>query len=98
MGRENNAARLNQRLNSGQIKRAGGIEDLQNSDQHQNRAKHCVQNEFYGGVYFAIVPPNSDQEIHRNQHHFPENEKQEKIQRNKYADYAGFENQQANEE
>jgi len=39
-----------------------------------------VQDEFDCGVDAALVAPNADQQGHRNQHHFPEEEEEEKIQ------------------
>src|SRR6185503_1112576 len=36
-----------------------------------------------------LVPPDGDQEIHGNQHQFPEKEEQEKIERQKDADDTG---------
>ena len=70
----------------------------QNRHQHQNRAEHRVQNEFQRGVNSPFVAPDADQEIHRDQHHFPEQEKQEQIERDEDADDAGFKHQQRDKE
>ncbi len=35
------------------------------------------------------MPPHRDQEVHRHQHHFPEEEEQEEIERREHADDAG---------
>ena len=43
------------------------------------------------------MSPDADQEIHRDQHHFPEQEEQEQVQRNEHADHSGFQNQQRDE-
>src|ERR1035437_8514271 len=53
------------------------------SYQHQERADHCVYEEFNSSINFVFPTPNSDHEIHRNQHDFPENIEQKKIQRDK---------------
>src|SRR6185437_10257491 len=62
------------------------------------RTEHGVQNKLQRGVDFPPVSPDADEEVHRNQHHFPEQEKEEKVQRAKNADHAGFEHQQNDEE
>ncbi len=40
------------------------------------------------------MSPQCDQEIHRHQHHFPEQEKQEQIEREEHADHAAENPQQ----
>src|ERR1700733_9683438 len=94
---KNDPASLNHRLNRWQIKCSRVVEKPQDADQHQNRSEHRVQNKFDGRVDSALVSPNSNQEIHGDQHHFPEKEKQEQVQRNKNADYSSFQYKQANE-
>src|SRR5229473_5066421 len=44
------------------------------------------------------MPPNANQQRHGNQHHFPEKEEKEKIQREKYAYNADFQHQQHHKE
>src|SRR5229473_3465426 len=63
-------------------------------ESREGRARHRVEDEFHGGVYAALVPPNADQQRHGNQHHFPEKEEEEEIQREKHADNADFQHQQ----
>ena len=74
-------ARLNHLLDRRQIKCAGGVVQPDNCHQHQNRAGHGVQNEFHRGVNAPLVSPDADQEVHGDQHHFPEQEEQKQIQR-----------------
>src|SRR4029077_6970815 len=81
-----------------QIKRTAELIEPDHGHEHQNRAEHGVNNEFDRGVDAAFVPPDSDQEVHGDEHGFPEKEEEKKIERNKDADHAGFEHQQADEE
>src|SRR5271169_5495603 len=46
----------------------------QNRQQHQHRTRQSVEEKFDGGVEFARASPNADQQIHRHQHRFPEDE------------------------
>ena len=68
----------------------------QDSHEHQDRAEHRVQHEFQRGVNAAAVAPDANQEVHRDQHHFPEQKEQEQVERNKDADHSCFEHQQRN--
>ena len=43
------------------------------------------------------VAPNADQEVHGEEHDFPEDEEEEEVERKKNADHAGFEDQQHDE-
>ena len=50
----------------------------------------CVKRKnFDGGVDAALVPPDPDEEIHRDEHQFPEEVEQEQIERQEDADDAG---------
>ena len=73
--------------------RARGVYQVQDRDQHQDRAEHRVQDELEGGVIFAPVPPDSDQEVHRDQHQLPEHVKQKQIDRQQRAQQAHLEHQ-----
>src|SRR5712671_2064453 len=68
------------------------------ADEHENRAGHGVQHEFDGGVDAPLVSPDADQEIHGDQHDFPEQEEEKEVKREKHADDADFEHQQHDEE
>src|SRR5690348_4080643 len=95
--RERKLAICEQGLNCGQVKRMRGVIQPQNRHQHQDRANHCVQNEFQRGVNFAPVSPDADEEVHRNEHHFPEHEKEEEVERAENANHAGLEHEQHGE-
>src|SRR5271170_4053299 len=105
MRRNLDVAALQARNELGQIKgaqeaarSAAEIVKPQNRHQHQNGAKHGVENKFHGGVDAARVAPYADQEIHGNQRQFPENEEEEQVERNENADHGRFDYQQRDEE
>jgi hypothetical protein len=83
-------------LNSVEIKRAAQVVEPEDGNQHQDRAEHRVQNEFHGCIDPAIVTPDSDHEIHRDQGEFPENEKQKEVERKKDADHGRLDHQNRN--
>ena len=80
------------------IKRASLAIQPDNSDEHQCRAGHGVQEEFHCSVNPPLVSPDSDEERHGNEHHFPEQEEEEKIQRNEHANDTDFQQQHHDEE
>jgi hypothetical protein len=65
----------------------------QNTQQHQHRAGQSVQEEFDGSVKLTRPAPNSDQQVHRHEHRFPEHEEQEKIERHEDAQHARLQHQ-----
>ncbi len=95
--RQQNHSRLQLRLNIRQIKRSGQVVQPQNRHQHQHGAEHGVQNKFHRGINSSPVSPDSNQEIHRNQREFPEEEKEQQIERDENADHGRFDHQQRNE-
>jgi hypothetical protein len=78
--------------------RAGGVIKPQDADQHEDRSSHGVQNKFDGGVNAAVVAPDADQQVHGDEHHFPEEEEKEKVEGEEDADDANFEKQDGDEE
>src|SRR3954447_771200 len=68
------------RCQLGQVKGKIGLEiEDQHGDQHEHAAKHGVEKEFDGGILPPGSAPDADQEVHRQQHQFPENIEEEKI-------------------
>ena len=65
----------------------------QNAQQHQDGAGQGVEEEFDGGVEFARASPDPDQQVHRDEHGFPEHEEEEEIERHKDAEHAGLKKQ-----
>ena len=60
----------------------------QDRDQHEQAAALGEDEELDRGVEAMLVAPQRDQEIHRHQHQFPEEEEQEQIERQEHADHA----------
>ena len=54
------------------------IED-QHTDQHQRTAEHRIQEKFDRSIFPPRPTPDANQEIHRQQHQFPEDEEQEEV-------------------
>ena len=71
----------------------------QNGGQHEDAADHGVDEEFHGGVDAPLrVPPDPDQQVHGNQHHFPENVKKEKVKGDENPDHARLQEEEADHE
>ena len=68
----------------------------QHREQHQHRAEQRIKEKLDRGIKLARAAPDADQQIHRNQHRFPENEEQKEIQRHEDAQHTGLENQKPN--
>ena len=69
----------------------------QDGDQHQHAADERVQEELDRGVFLPRPSPDADQEVHRQQHHFPEHVKQEEIESQKDTQHSRLENQKQDE-
>ena len=68
----------------------------QDSQQHQHRAGQRVQEKLDRRVQPAVAAPHADQEIHRHQHHFPEQVEEEEIERHENAQHAHLQQQEQN--
>ncbi len=66
----------------------------QDREQHQHRTSQRIEEKFDGRVEAAFAAPDSDEEVHRDEHHFPENVKEDEIERHENAEHAGLEEQQ----
>ena len=91
------AARVGRECGHVKRRRRGVVVQPQHRQQDQDRAQQGVQEELDRGVFAPRAAPDADQEIHRQQHHFPEDVEQEEIQRHEHADHAGVEHQQQGE-
>src|SRR5580704_5759832 len=96
--RQNQCARLERLLNQRKVEGARGVVEPQNADKHKDGAGHGVQDEFDGGVDAAVMAPNADEQVHRNQHYFPEEEEEEEVERKEDADDSDFQQQDGDEE
>ncbi len=65
----------------------------QQRDQDEDAAEQGVEEELDGGVLAARAAPDADQEVHGQEHDFPEDVEQEEIQRQERAQHAGFQKQ-----
>ncbi len=77
----------------GQIKGAREVVKVKNPGKHQGRADHGVEDKFDRGVNTALVTPDANQEIHGNEHDFPEHEEKDQIERGKDTNHSGFESE-----
>ena len=66
----------------------------QDREQHQHRTSQRIEEEFDRRVQPPLAAPHADQEIHRHEHHFPENVEQHEIERHENAEHAGLQQQQ----
>ena len=66
----------------------------QDAQQHEHAARECVQEKLDGGVEFPGSAPDTDDEVHRDQHEFPEHVEEEEIEGQEYADHAGLQEQE----
>ena len=57
-------------------------------------AEQRVQEKLDRRIFAARAAPDADEEIHRQQHHFPEDVEQEEVERQKRADHARFQEQE----
>src|SRR6202022_4689506 len=98
-----NGAGLQHLLNGGQIESAARhgagaqIVNPDDADEHEDGAGHGVEDELDGGVDAALVPPDANEEIHGDEHHFPEEEEEEEVKGEEDADDANFQHQQHDE-
>ena len=66
----------------------------EDGDQEQDAACEGVEKKLDGGIQPIRSSPDTDQEIHRNQHGFPKHIEQDEIQRDKDADHGAFHHEQ----
>ena len=78
--------------------RAGGVlvqeVEPQDRDQHENAARHGVEEELDRRVHSPRAAPHADQEVHRNQHRFPEDVEQQQVGGEESAEHPALERQQ----
>ena len=64
--------------------------DRQDADEHEHRSGQGIQEKLDGGIKLSGAAPYSDQEIHGNQHDFPEHIKDQEIERHEDAEHSGL--------
>ncbi len=67
-------------------------------DQQQDRSRHRVNEEFERRIDLPRPAPNANQQGHRDEHEFPENEEENEVQGAEDPDHGGFHDQQADHE
>src|SRR5216683_811352 len=70
------------------------VVQAEHREQYQDRAEQGVEEKLDGGVLAPRATPYADEEVHRQQHHFPENVEEEKIERYEDAHHPGVEQHQ----
>src|ERR671923_1095858 len=71
--------------------RLGGEIERQNGEQHQHAAKQCVEEKLDCRVLAPRAAPDPNEKIHRQEHHFPENIKEKKIESAENSHHSGVE-------
>ena len=75
--------------------RLAGLEvEGDDAEQHQHRAEQGVEEELDRGVELPRPAPDADDEVHRHQHHFPEDVEEEEVERAEDAQHPDFEEQE----
>ncbi|MCG3118110.1 MAG: hypothetical protein ALAOOOJD_00244 [bacterium] len=69
----------------------------ENRHQHQQAADHGINEKLQCGVNTARPAPHADDEIHRNEHRFPEKVEEQQVETGKHAHHAGFQQQHRNQ-
>src|ERR1041384_7057089 len=81
---------------SGGAGSAGEI-NREQTQQHEHRTEQREEEKLDGGVFLFRAAPDANQEIHRDQRDFPEHVEQEKVERNKKTQHAGFQEKEPEE-
>src|ERR1019366_2507013 len=68
------------------------------SDQQQDGTRHRIDEELEGRVNPTGATPDPDEQGHGDEHRFPEDKEENKIQRAEHANHRGLHNQQADHE
>ncbi len=71
----------------------GPVIQGEDRQQQENGAGQGEKEELDCRVLLARTAPDPDQEVHRQQHHFPEDEEEEHVQRREGARHSGLQNQ-----
>ena len=83
------------------VDHAGGVDvdvgaeiEGDHRQQHQHAAEECIQEKLDGCILTPRTTPDADEEVHREEHHFPEDVEQEEVQRHEDAHHARIEKQE----
>ena len=64
------------------------------TEQHQDAAQEGIKEELDGGIQAPVAAPDPDQEVHGDQHDFPEDIEQDEIEGHEDTEHPGFEDKQ----
>ena len=68
--------------------------EVENADQHQEASDDGVEDELHSGVDAPRAAPDSDQEVHRDQHDFPEHVEENQVERGEDTDHPRLEDEE----
>jgi hypothetical protein len=68
--------------------------ERQDAEQHDDAADQGIEEELDRRVEAVGAAPDADEEIHRHQHHFPEQEEEQEVERHEGAEHPGLQHQQ----
>ena len=91
-------AALNRIADGDEVEAAGMRVEPDDRGQHEDRRDHGVQEELDRGVNAPAMPPDADDQRHRNQRGFPEEVEEEQVERDEDANHRRLENQHQDEE
>jgi hypothetical protein len=77
--------------------RLGGEVEVEDADEQQDGAEERVEEELDRRVLPPRAAPHADQEVHRQEHHLPEDEEQEEIEGAEDAHHARVEHEEERE-
>ncbi len=79
------------------IQAAGSEIQAQDAGQHEGAAEQGVYDVLHGRIFAAPGAPDGNQEIHRDDFNFPEQEEEQQVERGEYTQDAGLQQQQPGE-
>src|SRR5213080_261016 len=84
---------VDQRGELGHVERVRirGEVEVEDRDQHEDRAEQRVEEELDRRIFPSRAAPDADQEVHRKEHRLPEDEEEEEIERAEDAHHARVE-------
>ena len=69
------------------------VDEHQDADQHEQAAEHGEDEELHGRVDPARPAPDADHQVHRDQHHLPDDVEEEEVQCEEGAEHPGLQRQ-----
>ena len=79
------------------VERAGGEAESEDANDHEGRSEEGVEDVLPRRVEAVAAAPDRDQEVHRDQLDFPEEEEEDEVERAEDAEQAGLEDEEPGE-